>query len=121
MNSHPAGLSHDAAPAPDARSWLLVPGTRAHALEDGGYGADAVVLDLEDDVAPAERARARDDIHDWAGRGGGHGSASTRLPPRIGVSISILRRGVRGFSGSYWRRPSRRSRWTRRWPGSAGV
>ncbi|RVW09476.1 CoA ester lyase [Prescottella agglutinans] len=56
----------------DARSWLLVPGTRTHELEDRvrGYGPDAVILDLEDGVAPGDRPRARDEIHDWAARGG---------------------------------------------------
>lgn len=70
MNPCPAGCALDAVSPRDARSWLLVPGTRTRELEDRGYGADAVVLDLEDGVAPAERARARDDIHDWAVRGG---------------------------------------------------
>ncbi|NKR78491.1 citrate lyase subunit beta [Rhodococcus hoagii] len=56
----------------DARSWLLVPGTRTHDLDDTirRCGPDAVVLDLEDGVAPEDRARARDEVHAWASRGG---------------------------------------------------
>ncbi|WP_258195527.1 aldolase/citrate lyase family protein [Rhodococcus sp. OK519] len=56
----------------DARSWLLVPGTRTHDLDDtiGRCGPDAVILDLEDGVLPEDRPRARDEVHDWASRGG---------------------------------------------------
>lgn len=56
----------------DARSWLLVPGTRTHDLDDTirRCSPDAVVLDLEDGVAPEDRARARDEVHAWASRGG---------------------------------------------------
>ncbi|WP_242676788.1 aldolase/citrate lyase family protein [Rhodococcus sp. ABRD24] len=56
----------------DARSWLLEPGTRTHELEGRirRYDPDAVILDLEDGVAPEDRPRARDEIHDWATGGG---------------------------------------------------
>lgn len=72
MNSCNTGESVRAVSPRDARSWLLVPGTRTHELADTirGYGPDAVILDLEDGVAPEDRARARDEIHDWAARGG---------------------------------------------------
>ncbi|MDH6677137.1 citrate lyase subunit beta/citryl-CoA lyase [Rhodococcus sp. LBL1] len=56
----------------DARSWLLVPGTRTHEFEARvpGDGPDALVFDLEDGVARDDRPRARDEIHDWASMGG---------------------------------------------------
>ena len=50
------------------RTYLFVPGNRperfAKALDSG---ADAVILDLEDAVAAADKAAARDAIADWAG------------------------------------------------------
>jgi len=42
------------------RSWLFVPGDSDSKLEKVvGYGADAVIVDLEDAVAPNEKPRAR--------------------------------------------------------------
>jgi len=42
------------------RSWLFVPGDSETKLEKVvGYGADAVIVDLEDAVAPNEKPRAR--------------------------------------------------------------
>ncbi|WP_345812820.1 CoA ester lyase [Paraburkholderia sp. PREW-6R] len=50
----------------EARSYLFVPGDRperfAKALDTG---ADAVVIDLEDAVAPAAKATARDTLRQW--------------------------------------------------------
>jgi citrate lyase subunit beta / citryl-CoA lyase len=46
-----------------ARSWLFVPGDRpALFAKAAASGADAVVLDLEDAVAPAEKAGARAEV-----------------------------------------------------------
>lgn len=43
------------------RSLLFVPGNRADMIEKAArYGADALILDLEDGVAPAAKARARE-------------------------------------------------------------
>ena len=72
MNSRNIGEPVLAVAPRDARSWLLVPGTRTRDLDDtiGLCGPDAVVLDLEDGVAPEDRPRARDEVHDWVGRGG---------------------------------------------------
>jgi citrate lyase subunit beta/citryl-CoA lyase len=72
VNSRKASESVAAVSPRDARSWLLVPGTRTHDLDERIriHGPDAVVLDLEDGVAPGDRARARDEVHDWAARGG---------------------------------------------------
>ena len=42
------------------RSWLFVPGDHEQRLAKvAGYGADAVIVDLEDAVAPANKAAAR--------------------------------------------------------------
>ena len=46
-----------------ARSFLFVPGDRPERFDKAlASGADAVVLDLEDAVAPADKARARDAV-----------------------------------------------------------
>lgn len=51
---------------PDARSYLYVPGDRhsflAKALD---RGADALIVDLEDAVAPADKATARETVRGW--------------------------------------------------------
>ncbi len=54
------------------RSWLYVPGDAPDKLEGATKrGADALILDLEDAVAPAAKAAARDRVADWlAGRSG---------------------------------------------------
>jgi citrate lyase subunit beta/citryl-CoA lyase len=52
-----------------ARSYLFVPANRpdryGKALDSG---ADAVIVDLEDAVAPAAKTQARDTLADWLGR-----------------------------------------------------
>ena len=59
------------------RSVLYMPGSRPRALEKArGLPADALILDLEDAVAPAEKPNARD-----ARRRGGRGR---RLRPAAG-------------------------------------
>ena len=55
------------------RSALYMPGSNERALEKAkNLPADALILDLEDAVAPDEKARARDRIAE-AVRGGGYG------------------------------------------------
>jgi len=50
-----------------ARTYLFVPGDRPERFAKAlGSGADAVVLDLEDAVAPEAKGRARDAIAQWA-------------------------------------------------------
>jgi citrate lyase subunit beta/citryl-CoA lyase len=50
-----------------ARTYLFVPGNRPERFEKAlASGADAVVLDLEDAVAPESKAEARDAISRWA-------------------------------------------------------
>lgn len=48
------------------RTYLFVPGTRPDRFAKAlASGADAIVLDLEDAVAPDDKARARDAIAEW--------------------------------------------------------
>ncbi len=49
-----------------ARSWLFVPGNRPERFEKAlASGADAVILDLEDAVAPADKDAAREAVAAW--------------------------------------------------------
>ena len=51
----------------DARTYLFVPGDRPERFAKAlAAGADAVVLDLEDAVAPANKAAARAAIATWS-------------------------------------------------------
>jgi citrate lyase subunit beta / citryl-CoA lyase len=52
-----------------ARSYLFVPGDQVRKLQHAlGSGADAVIADLEDAVAPSAKANARQLVADWLGR-----------------------------------------------------
>jgi citrate lyase subunit beta/citryl-CoA lyase len=52
-----------------ARTWLFVPGDRPERFEKAASsGADVVVLDLEDAVAPAHKDDARTHVGDWLAR-----------------------------------------------------
>jgi citrate lyase subunit beta/citryl-CoA lyase len=72
--------AHDAAALP--RTYLFVPGNRPERFGKAlGSGADAVILDLEDAVAPQDKAAAREAIAAWR--------QTTRLEPgRIIVRIN---------------------------------
>ena len=62
-------------------TYLFVPGNRPERFDKAlAAGADAVVLDLEDAVTPADKARARDAIADWFAR---HAEQSQRIVVRI--------------------------------------
>lgn len=51
----------------DPRTYLFVPGDRPDRFAKAlASGADAIVLDLEDAVAPAAKGRARDAVAQWA-------------------------------------------------------
>jgi citrate lyase subunit beta / citryl-CoA lyase len=53
-----------------AVTWLFVPGDRADRFaKAAGSGADAVILDLEDAVAEADKGRARRSVAEWIGAG----------------------------------------------------
>ena len=50
----------------NARSWLFVPGSRPDRFDKAlAAGAGAVIIDLEDAVAPADKQRARDAVVAW--------------------------------------------------------
>jgi len=54
----------------EARSLLFVPGTRSDRFESAAAsGADAVILDLEDSVAPSAKASARTEVGKWLAAG----------------------------------------------------
>ena len=57
------------------RSWLFTPATKPDRFDRAaGAGADALIIDLEDAVAPADKASARQAALDWLavpGKGGG--------------------------------------------------
>ena len=49
-----------------ARSYLYVPGNQGERLAKApGRGADAIIADLEDAVAPADKAAARETVAEW--------------------------------------------------------
>jgi|GEM_PF-5548753 len=48
------------------RSFLFVPGNQPERFDKAyGAGAHAVIVDLEDAVAPADKAAARDAVRAW--------------------------------------------------------
>lgn len=68
------------------RTYLFVPGDRPERFEKAlASGADAVVLDLEDAVAPDAKGRARESIARWCGE------ATQALRSRVVVRINDLR------------------------------
>ncbi|MGH8219860.1 MAG: HpcH/HpaI aldolase/citrate lyase family protein [Steroidobacteraceae bacterium] len=77
-----------AVPAASARSWLFVPGDserkQSRALESG---ADALILDLEDSVAPARRQAARERVVAFLAARSAHRSAQ-RLWVRVNAPSS---------------------------------
>ena len=65
------------------RSWLFVPGDSEKKLSKvAGCGADVVIVDLEDAVAPQAKETARSMAHDWLAaqrRAGGAGQRWVRI------------------------------------------
>jgi len=69
-----------------ARSWLFVPATRHERFEKAaGSGADRMILDLEDAVAPAEKVAAR------------NGLLSAPLPDSLPVYLRVNAHGTEWF------------------------
>src|SRR4051812_3049338 len=61
-----------------ARSYLFVPADRPERFAKAlASGADAVIVDLEDAVAPAAKASARESLGGWLRQG--HGSVLVRI------------------------------------------
>lgn len=66
-----------------ARSYLYVPGDRADRLEKAaGRGADALIADLEDAVAPSAKEKARTTVAEWVR------SFEPGSPPQIWVRVN---------------------------------
>ena len=64
------------------RSLLFVPGDRPERFEKAlASGADAVILDLEDSVAPANKPKARDSVHEFVPRHAGETKLLIRINP----------------------------------------
>ncbi len=64
-----------------AVTYLFVPGNRPERFDKAlAAGADAVILDLEDAVAPDDKARARANVREWIA---GHSGAVPRTVVRI--------------------------------------
>ena len=97
---------------PGVVTYLFVPGNRPERFDKAlASGADAVILDLEDAVAPDDKARARANIGEWIG---GHPDAAPRIVVRIndaatpwfagdldllrasGISVAMLPKAERG-------------------------
>ena len=93
-------------------TYLFVPGNRPERFDKAlASGADAVILDLEDAVAPDDKARARANIGEWID---GHPDAAPRIVVRIndaatpwfagdldllrasGISVAMLPKAERG-------------------------
>ncbi|RUM24120.1 CoA ester lyase [Rhizobium vallis] len=64
------------------RSLLFVPGDRPERFDKAlASGADAVILDLEDSVAPANKPRARENVHEYVQRRAGETNLLIRINP----------------------------------------
>ena len=64
--AHPVAEAGHTVPAEDARSWLLVPGTKPERFDAAAASrADAVLLDIEDAVDASRKPQARQDARDW--------------------------------------------------------
>lgn len=62
---------HDPSVIIEARTFLFVPGDRPDRFAKAtAAGADIVILDLEDAVAPENKSRARGEVHRWLADGG---------------------------------------------------
>ena len=71
--------------APQPRSYLFVPAERPDRIAKAlASGADAVICDLEDAVAPAAKPAARQALADWLARAGG------ALPKPLVVRINSV-------------------------------
>lgn len=71
-----------------ARSWLYVPATRPDRFEKAAAsGADRIILDLEDAVAPEAKVEARRRV------------AAARLPTAVPVYLRVNGRGTEWYAG----------------------
>lgn len=80
-----------------AATFLFVPGDRPDRFDRAAEsGADAVVVDLEDAVAPTNRPAARDSVRSWLKSGG---RAIVRLNPRGTVDHDLDLRALQSLVG----------------------
>jgi len=71
-------------PARPPRSYLFVPGHRPERFDKAcAAGADAVILDLEDAVAEADKAAARQAVAGWLQAAAPAGAAASPRPPVV--------------------------------------
>lgn len=77
-----------------ARSLLFVPGSRPERFDKAvDSGADVVILDLEDAVAPAEKGQARANVERWLAAGGvGIVRINARETPWHGEDVEMAAR-----------------------------
>jgi len=72
------------------RSYLFVPGDAPRKLEKGlASGADALLLDLEDSVAPGAKPKAREIVRDYL-----NANAGKKDRPRLFVRVNALDTGM---------------------------
>jgi citrate lyase subunit beta / citryl-CoA lyase len=82
-----------------ARSYLFVPGDQARKLQHAlASGADAIIADLEDAVAPSAKADARRTVADWLATQPNGGQPE--LWVRVNSSARLLADDVRAVVGS---------------------
>ena len=87
------------------RSWMFVPGHRQKMIDKAlGLNADAVMLDIEDGVAPNEKDAARKNIGDSLGRDKAAGSPARYVRinsighPRMDADLeAVIRPGLEGL------------------------
>ncbi len=76
-------------------TYLFVPGDRPERFDKAvASGADAVILDLEDAVAPADKDRARDEVGKWIASHRGSGVAHRRAHQRCRLGGVCRRPGI---------------------------
>lgn len=85
---------------PPIRSYLYAPGSNPRIMDKAlAAGADAVILDLEDGVAPADKHMARDQVAALIGRVGGAGGVDRDggVGPADGRELHVrINRGPKG-------------------------
>ena len=87
------------------RSWMFVPGHRQKMIDKAlGLNADAIMLDIEDGVAPNEKDAARQNIADSLGREKAPGSPARYVRinaighPRMDADLeAVVRPGLEGL------------------------
>lgn len=89
------------APSPFVHSYLFVPGNRPERYAKAcAAGADAVIIDLEDAVAPADKSSARDALSNWLD---GAEAQANKVP--ILIRINCVQSGCFGDDVRLCRRP----------------